>query len=123
VHPLMMGLEEHLIGMFREDFEFHAGAAPSHLGSTRPAAERLAPAEITPPPAPHSVGTVTAVATPAQAASNQPIWSPEAEKELGKIPFFVRGKARRNTERFARDHNISVVTLETLYNAKAHFSS
>ena len=28
-------------------------------------------------------------------------WAPEAEKELAKIPFFVRGKARRNTERFA----------------------
>mgnify|MGYP006946113717 CR=1 FL=1 len=42
VHPLMMGLEEHLIGMFREDFEFHAGAAPSHLGSNRPAAELVA---------------------------------------------------------------------------------
>ena len=35
IHPLMMGLEEHLIGMFREDFEFHAGAAPSL--STAPA--------------------------------------------------------------------------------------
>ena len=23
----MMGLEEHLLGMFREDFEFHDGAA------------------------------------------------------------------------------------------------
>ncbi len=33
VHPLMMGLEEHLLGMFRNDFEFHDGAAPSHLGS------------------------------------------------------------------------------------------
>ena len=32
VHPLMMGLEEHLLTMFREDFEFHDEAAPSHLG-------------------------------------------------------------------------------------------
>jgi light-independent protochlorophyllide reductase subunit B len=32
VHPLMMGLEEHLIGMFRGDSEFHEDAAPSHLG-------------------------------------------------------------------------------------------
>ena len=30
VHPLMMGLEEHLIGMFREDFEFAEGHM-SHL--------------------------------------------------------------------------------------------
>ena len=39
VHPLMMGLEEHLITMFRGDFEFHEDAAPSHLGrSATPAA-------------------------------------------------------------------------------------
>ena len=39
VHPLMMGLEEHLIHMFRNDFEFNDKAAPSHLGhgSSRPA--------------------------------------------------------------------------------------
>ena len=38
------------------------------------------------------------------------IWLADAERELKKIPFFVRGKARRNTEKFAaekgreRDH-------------------
>ena len=31
VHPLMMGLEEHLIGMFKHDFEFVDGHQ-SHLG-------------------------------------------------------------------------------------------
>ncbi|MEQ8659325.1 MAG: ferredoxin:protochlorophyllide reductase (ATP-dependent) subunit B, partial [Gammaproteobacteria bacterium] len=31
VHPLMMGLEEHLLAMFRDDFEFN-DHAPSHLG-------------------------------------------------------------------------------------------
>jgi light-independent protochlorophyllide reductase subunit B len=142
VHPLMMGLEEHLIGMFREDFEFHAGAAPSHLGSTRPAAElATTPVSATvssPVPAPTAAtATTTAstpasiamttdsvrpVAAPAQAASNQATWSPEAEKELGKIPFFVRGKARRNTERFAQDLGVATITVETLYDAKAHFS-
>ena len=48
-------------------------------------------------------------------------WAGDAEKELRKIPFFVRGKARRNTERFAQDRGISVITIETLYDAKAHF--
>ncbi len=114
VHPLMMGLEEHLIGMFREDFEFHAGAAPSHLGSTRPVAEHVTPEA--PPEA------IQRVAVPTVAASNQAIWSTEAEKELGKIPFFVRGKARRNTERFALDQGVATITVETLYDAKAHFS-
>ena len=49
-------------------------------------------------------------------------WSPEAEKELGKIPFFVRGKARRNTEAYAAERAIALVTIDTLYDAKAHFS-
>jgi light-independent protochlorophyllide reductase subunit B len=49
-------------------------------------------------------------------------WTPEAEAELRKIPFFVRGKARRNTERFASERGIASITVETLYDAKAHFA-
>ncbi len=49
-------------------------------------------------------------------------WAPDAEKELKKIPFFVRGKARRNTETFAADRGITHITIETIYDAKAHFS-
>jgi len=49
-------------------------------------------------------------------------WAPEAEKELKKIPFFVRGKAKRNTERYAHDLGLAMITIETLYDAKAHFS-
>ena len=49
-------------------------------------------------------------------------WADEAERELKKIPFFVRGKARRNTEKYAADNGLGTITLETLYNAKAHFS-
>ncbi|MCB1744978.1 MAG: ferredoxin:protochlorophyllide reductase (ATP-dependent) subunit B, partial [Gammaproteobacteria bacterium] len=54
---------------------------------------------------------------PAPAAS----WSGEAENELKKVPFFVRAKARRNTERFALERGVETITLETLYDAKAHF--
>ena len=49
-------------------------------------------------------------------------WSADAMKELGKIPFFVRGKARRNTDKFAQEQGMHVITLETLYDAKAHYS-
>ena len=49
-------------------------------------------------------------------------WGDAAEKELHKIPFFVRGKARRNTERYASERGLATITLETLYEAKAHFS-
>jgi light-independent protochlorophyllide reductase subunit B len=98
VHPLMMGLEEHLIHMFRNDFEFNDKAAPSHLGhgSSRPVE---APVE-----------------------KKEGGWAPEAEKELQKVPFFVRGKARRNTERFAAERGLTLITVETLYDAKAHYS-
>jgi light-independent protochlorophyllide reductase subunit B len=91
VHPLMMGLEEHLLGMFRDDSEFYDEAGASHLSDV--------------PPAP-----VLSLA-----------WDNAAEKELKKIPFFVRGKARRNTERFAMDRGLTGITLETLYDAKAHY--
>jgi len=108
VHPLMMGLEEHLLAMFREDFEFHDGAAPSHLGGER---ER-------PQPSPETASGQGTAAAPAKSA---PLWSPEAEGELGKIPFFVRGKARRNTERYAQAQGVTTITIETLYEAKAHY--
>ncbi len=43
VHPLMMGLEEHLLAMFKDDFEFKDGAVPSHLGAGHPAADQPTP--------------------------------------------------------------------------------
>jgi len=49
-------------------------------------------------------------------------WAADAEQELRKIPFFVRGKARRNTERFANENGVATITIETLYDAKAHYA-
>jgi len=109
VHPLMMGLEEHLITMFRGDFEFHEDAAPSHLGGAA-----MPRAEATPAAAPAAPAAAAVTASPVA-------WAPEAERELAKIPFFVRGKAKRNTERFAQDSGVATITVETLYDAKAHF--
>jgi light-independent protochlorophyllide reductase subunit B len=106
VHPLMMGLEEHLIGMFRHDFEFVDGHR-SHLGDGAPVA---APAEV------------SAAPRMAAAAGVGLSWSPEGEAELAKIPFFVRGKVRKNTETYARERGLAVIDSEALYEAKAHFS-
>jgi light-independent protochlorophyllide reductase subunit B len=50
------------------------------------------------------------------------VWTAEAERELKKIPFFVRGKARRNTENFAALEGREQIDLETLYDAKAHYA-
>ena len=49
---------------------------------------------------------------------NQLRWSKEALQELGKIPGFVRGKIKRNTEKFAREKNLLEIKLETMYEAK-----
>ena len=100
VHPLMMGLEEHLLHMFRNDFEFNDKAAASHLG--------------------HGASKPSAPGAAANPAAGG--WASEAERELQKVPFFVRGKARRNTERFAAERGITLITIETLYDAKAHYS-
>ena len=61
---------------------------------------------------------------PAPSVAAEPIlltWATDAEKELKKIPFFVRGKARTNTETFARERHLPLITIETLYDAKAHY--
>ena len=46
------------------------------------------------------------------------IWSPEASAELQRIPGFVRGKIKRNTEKFAREQNVTEITLEIMFAAK-----
>jgi light-independent protochlorophyllide reductase subunit B len=104
VHPLMMGLEEHLLAMFKDDFEFRDGAVPSHLGAG------------------HAADQPDGVQARVAASEIAVVWAADAEKELHKIPFFVRGKARRNTERFANENGVATITVETLYDAKAHFA-
>ena len=100
VHPLVMGLEEHLLGMFREDFEFNDTAGPSHLSNSKSKSNEEE--EIV--------------------DDNEISWAPEATKELKKIPFFVRGKAKRNTEKFAFENGHTAITKDLLYEAKAHYA-
>jgi light-independent protochlorophyllide reductase subunit B len=106
IHPLVMGLEEHLLHMFREDFEFNDEAGASHHGghAPKPVASKSQPVEVVAP----TDGNI--------------VWLSDAEKELKKIPFFVRGKARRNTETYAAEKGIGEISLDTLYEAKAHYA-
>jgi len=104
IHPLVMGLEEHLLHMFRDDFEFNDAAGPSHHGGHAPVGQA---AQVKLDPAPQK---------------DVVVWLSDAEKELKKIPFFVRGKARRNTENFATQKGLSEISIDTLYNAKAHYA-
>ena len=45
-------------------------------------------------------------------------WAPDGLAELNKIPGFVRGKIKRNTEKYARENNILNITVEVMYAAK-----
>ena len=109
IHPLVMGLEEHLLHMFREDFEFNDAAGPSHHGGHAPAAD-AAPVSLE--------GKMKPEVQP----TGEVVWLDQAERELKKIPFFVRGKARRNTESYAADKGLQEISVDTLYEAKAHFA-
>ena len=108
VHPLMMGLEEHLIGMFKEDFEFAEGhMSHLHKAGTQeasPSVEKV----LTPVAVVEAINEASAIT-----------WSADGEAELKKIPFFVRGKVKSNTEKFASERGIKSITSETLYEAKA----
>ena len=123
VHPLMMGLEEHLLQMFREDFEFNDDVTPSHLAAVHPTAHVASEADARPPER-AALGTRVREETISHPAENDdaPSWEQAAEKELKRIPFFVRGKARRNTEIFAAERGVHQIGIDTLYEAKAHYA-
>lgn len=127
IHPLVMGLEEHLLAMFREDFEFNDAAGPSHHGGHAPKPVQAGQ----PPVASHEVsGDSADQAKPLSSAdpggdgggSDDMVWLADAERELKKIPFFVRGKAKRNTEKFAAEQDVTEISIDTLYEAKAHYA-
>ena len=114
VHPLMMGLEEHLIGMFRHDFEFVDGHQShlGHLGGHQSQTEQQQSQAATNPSTRSNADS---------SSEESPLWTPEGEAELAKIPFFVRGKVRRNTEKYARQAGCRRIDSETVYDAKVHF--
>jgi light-independent protochlorophyllide reductase subunit B len=45
-------------------------------------------------------------------------WTKDGQAELNKIPGFVRGKVKRNTEKFARERGFKDISAEVLYAAK-----
>ncbi|WP_431299480.1 ferredoxin:protochlorophyllide reductase (ATP-dependent) subunit B [Tabrizicola sp. BL-A-41-H6] len=114
IHPLVMGLEEHLLTMFREDFEFHDAAGASHHGGKATTRIEAEPVEA-------SGGDISGQMNEAVAEGDL-TWAPDAERELKKIPFFVRGKARRNTEKYAAERGVTAISIDTLYEAKAHYA-
>jgi len=58
------------------------------------------------------------VITRSYSSENDLQWNKEASDELSRVPGFVRGKVKRNTEKFARAQKMSMITLEVMYAAK-----
>jgi light-independent protochlorophyllide reductase subunit B len=94
----VLGLEHHLIETFgpRNQGQF-ADAMPER---------DEAPA--------HATATTTV-------ATREITWDPAAEKLLGRVPFFVRKKARTNVEKYAREHDIAVISEGVMLRAREHF--
>nr|ALO20923.1 ChlB subunit of protochlorophyllide reductase [Microglena monadina] len=49
-------------------------------------------------------------------------WASDGLAELNRIPGFVRGKVKRNTEKFARQNNLNLITVEVMFAAKEALS-
>lgn len=50
--------------------------------------------------------------------SDGPVWTPEAESRLARVPGFVRGMVRRLYNDWARDHAVSEITVELMDRAR-----
>lgn len=126
-----LGLEKHLIDMFGDagldaQEETATLPAPSAMPEHVEAATIATPADN---PSPTVQQVHVSVGTPSTAASHtdnltipgrpiQPVWAPDAEAMLKKIPFFVRGKVRKNTEKYAAEQGYRVITADVLRKAK-----
>jgi light-independent protochlorophyllide reductase subunit B len=49
-------------------------------------------------------------------------WSTDGLNELKRVPGFVRGKVKRNTERYARNEGLNTITAEVIFAAKEALS-
>nr|YP_010377583.1 protochlorophyllide reductase subunit B [Diplopterygium chinense]QYC92945.1 protochlorophyllide reductase subunit B [Diplopterygium chinense] len=58
------------------------------------------------------------VITKSLSTGRDPIRTFESQSELKKIPGFVRGKIKKNTEIFAKLNNITEITIDVMYAAK-----
>nr|YP_009472708.1 protochlorophyllide reductase subunit B [Codium arenicola]ARO74341.1 protochlorophyllide reductase subunit B [Codium arenicola] len=58
------------------------------------------------------------VITKSLSPQNVITWSETSLLELKKIPGFVRNRIKRNTEQYAQQNNIRLITLEVMYAAK-----
>jgi light-independent protochlorophyllide reductase subunit B len=83
---------------------------PTPAAPTMPAAPHVSTPQHPPSPAP--------APQPAPTTDGGLVWAADAEAMLKKIPAFVRGKVRKNTEQYAHDNGHTTITAEVLRAAK-----
>ncbi|WP_369822537.1 ferredoxin:protochlorophyllide reductase (ATP-dependent) subunit B [Prosthecochloris sp. HL-130-GSB] len=98
-----LGLEKHLIDFFGDagleyEEEDEAAAGADEQGGPGASLQNGTP-------------------SPETDADGMP-WTPDAEKMLRKVPFFVRKKVRRNTENYAREIGETTISGEVFRRAK-----
>jgi light-independent protochlorophyllide reductase subunit B len=63
------------------------------------------------------------VITKGLSTSSDLAWAPDGLAELNKIPGFVRSKIKRNVEKYAREKNIEIISVEVMFAAKEDVSA
>lgn len=83
------------------------------------------PGDNAPTQAAHPVTPTTTVApappatpAPAPPEDGQLVWAPDGEAMLKKVPAFVRGKVRKNTEKYAQEKGYTTITAAIVREAK-----
>ena len=100
-----LGLFSFFSSEFKVSFEFVDGHQ-SHLGHT----------------ATNTKDILNSDEKKEKSSKEEIIWTESGRAELTKVPFFVRGKVKTNTEKYAILRGIPEISDETLYDAKAYFS-
>lgn len=126
-----LGMEKHLIDLFGDaGLEHDEGPKTTDQGSIAVAAYadgELSSRDQTSTSVDAVDGGTTQLATGVldapplvigPSSSVAPVWAPDAETMLKKVPFFVRGRVRGNVEKYAKERGIAQITGEVLLAAK-----
>jgi light-independent protochlorophyllide reductase subunit B len=127
-----LGMEKHLIDMFGDaglDYDEPRTEEP-RTGNQEVRSENRASANGH-PEAGVSVGVTESSVAPSRSVAEEPdrattpsspavhpVWTPDAQAMLKKIPFFVRGRVQKNVERYAMQHGYATITAEVLVEAR-----
>lgn len=108
-----LGLEKHLIDMFGDaglDYEETESGEPrtenreaedQEAGNKGTNEQALSPGD-----------------RPVTTDQRAPVWAADAQAMLKKVPFFVRGRVQRNTEKFAAERGHQTITVDVVQAAK-----